>query len=229
MINKKIQICTLILAALTCTKINAVDASGIRDGRYCEIIIGKSLTTYAVYNTWGLNHCPEDKWGKITVKSVQNEMNASRVHLNGPRYWVIDGFEKTNLQNPKVNTIGGIAMREAGILHLNLSSLLKNKFYTPREVDRQTTWIYDANKRVYELIDPTGQVYVMQSYSTNLHPQTLSSLKNLKTSLHLPAGWQFKTGILTKTEKLVAINKKATVIQDDFLNTYQLATHDYLL
>lgn len=228
MIKKDILRYSFMLATLMSTNLHAANASGMRDGRYCEIIVGESLTQYAVYNTWGLNQCPEALWKQISVKSVQKEINASRIHLNGPRYWVIDGFEQTSLQNPKVTVIGGIAMREAGILHLSIWSLFKENFYTPREVHRKTTWIYNANKPVFELVDPNGQVYVMQSYSVALHAQTIKSLKDLGQNLHLPKGWQFKTGVIKKSEALIADHQKATVIQDNFLNTYQLATHDFL-
>ncbi|RUR09807.1 hypothetical protein ELY15_08825 [Legionella sp. km772] len=201
----------------------------MRGGRYCEVIIGTSLTKYAVYNTWGLNNCPEDKWSHLTSAEVKKETQASRIHLNGPRYWIIDGFKNTSLINPSTRMIGGIAMREAGIIHLDLMTLLgAKKYYQTHEVDRKTTWIYQANKPVYELIDPKGRVYVMQSYSIELKPQTMQSLKNLGDKLQLPQGWKFKTGTLKKTQTLIAADAKAIVIQDDYLNTYQQATHDFL-
>lgn len=200
----------------------------MRNKRYCEIILSKSLDTYAVYNTWGLNDCPEASWQKVTVDSVKKETNAERVHLNGPRYWVIDGFSQTALVNPTIKTISGIQMREAGVLKLSLLDLIKNKPYSPHQVDRKTTWIYQAGKPVYELIDPDGKTYVMQSYSEQKQAQTIEDLEQLATKLNLPADWKFKTGLLAKEETLVAVDEKAIVIQDNFLNTYQLAEHDFL-
>ena len=68
-----------------------------------------------------------------------------------------------------------------------------------------------------------------------MHSFTLSSairserdLVNLEQYLKLPKGWEFKTGILTKVDELVTIQKKAIVIQDNMKNTYQLAGHDFL-
>ncbi len=208
---------------------HAVDRDHLRGNRYCEIIVPKKLTEYAVYNTWGLNDCPAKIWNQITVDCVKKEMDTTLARLNGPRYWVIDGFENTTLINPKTKTICGLMLREAGILNINLSELLKSKsHYKQRAVTRTTTWIYQANKPVYELIDPTGTVFVMQSYSVQQTPQTEASLSQLGTQLELPDGWQFKTGVLKKTELLKAINNQAIVIQDNFLNTYQMATHDFL-
>ncbi len=222
-------ICFLLLSVFSVSLSSAADTKGMRGGRYCEVILGESLTKYDVYNTWGLNQCPEDKWRELTISNVEKETKASRVHLNGPRYWVIDGFKNTTLINPTIKVIGGIPMREAGILHLGIMTLLKPiKSYNTHQVDRQTTWIYQENKPVYELIDPKGTVYVMQSYSIELHPQTMESLSQLGNSLHLPKGWHFKTGTLKKTENLIAPEAKAIVVQDNFLNTYQRASHDFL-
>lgn len=207
----------------------AAERTHLRGERYCEILLKKTLTTYAVYNTVGLNDCPEASWKKETVALVKQETGASAVHLNGPRYWVIDGFLRSNLVNPTVKTIGGLAMREAGVLRLKVMDLLRAPFpYKEHKVNRQTTWVYEAKKPVYELINPEGQVFVMQSYSIEKYPQTLSSLSQLGTVLNLPSGWKFKTGMIEKEETLSAMNKVAVVIQDDHLNTYQLATHDFL-
>ncbi|WP_457606289.1 hypothetical protein, partial [Legionella pneumophila] len=202
--------------------------SNMRGKRYCEIILSKTISSYAVYNTWGLNDCPEQLWSKVSMPAVKKETGASFVHLNGPRYWVIDGFKNTSLINPAIKTISGIPMREAGILHLSLIDLFKNKPYQSHIVDRKTTWIYQEGKPVFELIDPTGQVFVMQSYSVQKYPQIMDNLKQLGDKLQLPKGWKFKTGVLNKLETIEAVNNKAVVVQDNFLNTYQKASHDFL-
>ncbi|ARG96231.1 hypothetical protein [Legionella micdadei] len=207
----------------------AAQDMGMREGRYCEVIIRKTLTTFAVYNTWGLNHCPENLWKGITVTQIKKETGSSFVHLNGPRYWVIDGFINTNLINPAIKTFNGIAMREAGVLHLGLSELFSaGRPYQKHQVQRKTTWIYQSGKPVYELIDPQGNVFVMQSYSVQKVAQKENSLSQLGTKLKLPKGWQFKTGILKNTETIKAINQSAIVVQDDLLNTYQQSAHDVL-
>jgi hypothetical protein len=206
----------------------AADAEGMRGGRYCEVILSESLSQFAVYNTWGLNQCPEEKWRELTTEGIKKETNAAMVRLNGPRYWVIDGFKNTQLINKTVKLFGGISMRKAGVLHIEITTLLEPRYYRTHEVNRKTTWVYQENKPVYELIDPKGAVYVMQSYSVELHPQTLESLSQLDQQLQLPQGWHFKTGILKKTELLAAADAKAIVVQDNYLNTYQRATHDFL-
>lgn len=189
----------------------SAETSNMRGKRYCEIILTKTISSYAVYNTWGLNDCPEQLWSKVSISAVKKETGSSFVHLNGPRYWVIDGFKNTSLINPAIKTISGIPMREAGILHLSLMDLFKNKPYQSHVVDRKTTWVYQADKPVFELIDPNGQVFVMQSYSVQKYPQTMNTLTQLGAKLQLPKGWKFKTGVLNKPETIQAVNNKAVV------------------
>jgi hypothetical protein len=208
---------------------HAGSKSNMRGERYCEVIIPKTFSQYAVYNTIGLNSCPQKAWKKVTDVCVKKETKSSRVHLNGPRYWVIDGLHKSTLVNPTTKSICGLSMREAGVLEISPFDLLKSGApYKQHIVNRQTTWIYKAGKPVYELIDPKGNVYVMQSYSIQKIKQTPDSLARLGSQLKLPKNWQFKTGVLKKSATLKAIDNQATVVQDNFLNTYQLATHDFL-
>ncbi|WED44238.1 hypothetical protein [Legionella cardiaca] len=203
--------------------------SGLRDSRYCEILLGENKFNIAVYNTIGLNDCPEEIWKKISVDSVKRETGVSFAKLNGPRYWMIDGMTNSKLVNPEQKTICGLDMRKAGILKLDLMDILTSaKPYKEHQVDRQTTWVYKAGKPIYELINPQGQVFVMQSYSIEKKPQSATTLEKLGSELSLPKGWRFRAGILKKDTDLNAINNKATVVQDNYLNTYQLATHDFL-
>ena len=226
--NDHVVMLTLALSFISMSS-QAAEKMHLRGQRYCEIIVSQSLTNYAVYNTWGLNDCPAALWNKITVAEVKQETNASFVHLNGPRHWVIDGFKKTTLINPTIKTLAGLTMREAGILHLSVFDLLKpNTPYQERNVNRQTTWVYESNHPVYELINPKNQVFIMQSFSVQHQPQTEQSLSQLEKTLTLPAGWKFKTGLLKQSESLEAIENRAVVVQDNFLNTYQMASHDFL-
>ncbi len=219
----------LCLLSLTPTIGIAGDKTHLRGKRYCEVIISTTHANYAVYNTIGLNDCPAKLWSKVTTANVKKETGASFVRLNGPRYWVIDGFKHSTFINPTTKTLSGLPMREAGMLHINMLDALKSKsFFQQRKVTRHTTWVYQAGKAVYELIDPKGHVFVMQSYSVQTYPQTEHSLSLLGGKLQLPKDWQFKTGILKKPETLLATNNKAIVVQDNFFNTYQMATHDFL-
>jgi hypothetical protein len=64
----------------------------------------------------------------------------------------------------------------------------------------------------------------MQSYSLEKEPQSLDTLPQLRSQLHLPKGWRYRYITLKHDFFLKAVDNMATVIQDDLLNTYQKST-----
>lgn len=226
---KSLVLTTLLCANYMSNVCYAGEIDNLRGARYCEVIIAENRWTLLVYNSIGLNDCPEQSWKKINTESVQKETASSWVHLNGPRYWVIDSMKKAALINHKQRSFGKITMREAGMLHLSLSDILHGtQPYLTHTVHRKTTWVFKADKPVYEIINNKGQVFVMQSYSVQHVHQTEASLANLGKKLSLPAGWRFRTGTLKQDQELPTVDNKAVVIQDNYSNTYQLAPHDFL-
>ncbi len=207
----------------------AMQTNGIRGDRYCEVVLSEGWFNFAIYNTMGLNHCPQSRWDSLRVSNIKKETGASKVILNGPRYWTIDAAQNTRMVKPEEKDFGGIKMRKLAYVHLGLFDVLgSGRPYKEHQVDRDTIFTYQAGKPVYELIDPKGNVYVMQSYSVEKAKQTPRSLSQLGPKLKLPKGWIYRTGVLNKTTYLKTQDKKAIVIQDDLLNTYQLASHDFL-
>ncbi len=228
---KQWRVVTGLLMGITVysSMVHAGEAQGLRGQRYCEVILAEKRLIFAVYNTIFLNDCPAALWNQLSENELKKETGSYFVHLNGPRFWMIDGFTDSKLINPEQRSFGGIKMRKAGLLHLNLKTILFGATpYREHAVDRTTTWVYDAGKPIYELISPDHEVYVMQSYSVQQIPQTQASLGELATKLTLPKGWQFRTGILQKQGQIPAFNNKAYVIQDNFQNTYQKSASDLL-
>lgn len=220
-------LCVLLLGLPLASQ--AIDKNNIRGVRYCEIILAKSRLTFSVYSTIGLNDCPKAAWQKITPAAIKQETGSYFVHLNGPRFMLMNGVRNTYFADNKVVSLGGLDMREAGVLHLSILDVMKGAVpYREHAVDRQTIWVYKAGYPVYELLGPQGQVFVMQSYSIEKRPLTEDQLVGLASVLKLPAGWHFRTGILKKDQEIIAIDNRAVVVQDNLLNTYQLATHDFL-
>lgn len=225
---------TSILLSLTILislvgQVQAAERSAMRGQRYGEVMLGRggllSPTEMDVYNTIGLNDCPQELWSKLDPEKIKQETGAKLVHLNGPRYWVIDGLTGTSLVNKEQRDFGGIAMREAGILELSLADKMSlGKPYLIHKVARKTIWVYDAGKPVFQLIGPDGAVYFMQSYSVEKTNQDLNSLASLGSKLQLPKGWSFRTLVLKNNYELPAIDGMAYVVQDDFANTYQKST-----
>ncbi len=201
----------------------------MRGTRYCEIVVSAGWFKFAVYTTQGLNACPTSFWKDITKEDVKKITGASKVILNGPRYWTMDSIQNTPLIKVESQTFKKLNMRKVAYVRLGLLDILKGaRAYHEHQVSRDTVFRYEAGKPVYELIDSEGHVYVMQSYSVEKAKQTERSLSKLGGKLNLPKGWQFKTGVLKQTTDLKTVDKKAEVIQDNLGNSYQLASHDFL-
>jgi hypothetical protein len=202
---------------------NAANLENLRDRRYCEIMIYDHAFTFNVYNSIKYNDCPADKWDNITKKSIKAETGSWYVILNGPRFFVVDSVEATPLEL-KSTTLGGIEMQK--VAHLKLSwydFFMPHQPYTKYIVERETIWKFDAGKPVYEIIDDSGKVYVMQSYVGDKN-----QLATIQNRIKLPSGWKYRTGLVKTDKFLQAINNKAIIIKDNLSNVYQKAESDFL-
>lgn len=175
-----------------------------------------------MYNSIGLNLCPQEQWEKLSEKKIKKKWDADFVKLNGPRFWTMDSMKST-LLNPTIVSFNGIEMRKAGIVKLGFKDVFgKRSAYKERKVRRNSVWIFNSQELVYELVSPDGKVYIMQSYSTEVKDLNLESLKDLKSQLKLPKGWTFRARLLTEELNVPIPQGLATVIQDDFYNSYTL-------
>lgn len=216
-------------AAMTARAQAQSQVSGdLRDRRYCEVLLGyiyAAQINAPVFNTIGFNYCPQDKWSSMDANALKKENAADVVFLNGPRHWVMDAINGLDVSGSgETKNFGGIEMTKVATTHVPLAALkggLTPTPYTTMEVSRTTIWIYDAHKAVFELTDPSGNVYIMQSYSQQVDPNLkMSDLPSLGSHLKLPAGWSYKTEVLQQQLQLNS-NGLATVTQDDLDDTYQ--------
>lgn len=200
--------------------------SNLRNQRYCEVLYGnrKFLNLVVkVFNTQGLNHCPEGQWKDLTKESVEKTHNASFVLLNGPRYWTMDEIQAGgNTVNNIQESFGGIEMNLRATVTLGLmKQLIGSQNYSPNEIMRTTNFIYKSGTAVYELISPVGEVYMMQSYSQIINPKLeMRDLPGLAKQLQMPSGWKYQTRKLQQDLSLKA-NGIAYVLQDNLKNSYQ--------
>lgn len=200
--------------------------SNLRIQRYCEVLYGNRHflnLVVSVFNTQGLNACPEDQWNALTKESVAKTYDASFVLLNGPRYWTMDEIQASGKTvNNIQESFGGIEMNLRATVTLGLmKQLIGSKQYSPNEITRTTNFIYKAGSPVYELTSPAGEVYMMQSYSQIVNPSlSMKDLATLDQQLKLPAGWKYHTRKLQQDKSLIA-NGIAYVIQDNLMNSYQ--------
>jgi len=194
----------------------------IYNARYCEIFILRGTVPDAkvrVFNTIGLDRCPAKKWNAIDPSALAQQLGAKAVILNGPRHWLMDSASG-RLGKPR--RIAGIRMRQAAVVDIRSNDQLVQKPYTERTIHRHNTWKWDRGRRVYQLTSPDGSKYVMQSYAQIKDPHlSIPDLRSLGGRLDLPDGWRYKTKRL-KRDLVVRARGRATVVQDDLLDTYQL-------
>jgi hypothetical protein len=90
----RLVIAGYFLAAALASSTTAEDeVTGVRDRRYCEILVLRraELTLEAdVYNTLGLNDCPQAQWAAIDPAKIKSERHAFTIVMNGPRHFVMD-------------------------------------------------------------------------------------------------------------------------------------------
>lgn len=198
-------------------------ASNLRGFRYGEVFVAylEGERRIEVFNSFPLNDCPQELWGKLNVAVLAEECEATAVILNGPRYWMMDGIGKVDPVAPVLRNFGGIEMR--CVATLEIDGPLDRLTYTERNVNRGAIWYFDEGKSVHELLAPNGKTYVMQAYCVGVDPSlNQENLHELAERLQLPEGWKFRTRILEEELLIDTTARWATVLQDEYENTYTL-------
>jgi hypothetical protein len=196
-----------------------------RTQRYGEVLAvfaeGNDFVAH-VYGTQLLNDCPQDLWEGLVATDIAAEMGALMVKLNGPRQWVLDGLgSKAEPIEPVLREFNGILMRRIAVI--NMGSNPRQEFYKDNFVDRRAVFFFNAGEKVYELVRPDGVAYVMQALCMGVDPSmSIASLDSLGERLALPDGWVYRVRILDEELVIDTSDHVATVLQDEFENSYTL-------
>lgn len=198
------------------------EADHLRNRRYCEIFVvtRRGLSGLAaIYNTIGFNDCPDSKWRTLNVDQLMKQTGAYRILLNGPRYFVMD---RNVLRNPGAERdFNGLKTRLVAKIRIQQGSD-QRAFYTENTVERQSCYVYEAGKYVYQLQAPGDGSYIMQSYSVEVDSRLdESGLKGLGSRLSLPIGWRYEVRELKSDLTVCNTGRTAEVLQDSLKNTYQ--------
>jgi len=200
----------------------AADLFGKRYGEVLLVHLGASGPEATVYNTFPLNDCPHDLWSKLDAEAITRENDATAALLNGPRYWLMSSIEKAGANELEHKTFGGLEMLRQATVAL---SSMNPAPYIANQVDRRTVFVFDAGREIYELIDPDGRRWVMQTYSQTVDRNlSLGDLAGLAGRLHLPDGWRYEARVPTSPLRVDTTTRRAQVIQDDLANSYSLQT-----
>jgi hypothetical protein len=210
--------------------------------QYCEVLLDVPTSTsgFPVFNTTGYNTCPY--YSTLTGQAILDSYNATYPSgntyglpsgatgfiLDWPRNWIYDQAVEgvppgTNqyliLDVPEPNvpvTTFGFAGFNA-----NISGLA----YTPSNVVRDATWTYFANNLIFQLLDSSGNLYVMQSYARFVHPSLsyddLRDTTYMTSLLDLPTGWSYSANKLTQQFNNVSAGN-AILVQDKLANSYMM-------
>jgi hypothetical protein len=195
---------------------------GVRYGEVLAMFLRDTGLEAEVYGTQMLNDCPQEQWQTLDADAIAKEMGAVFAKLNGPRHWLLDGLgTKVAVVEPVFRDFNGITMRR--IATINLGADYSPGSYVERKINRGAVFFWDAGKKVYELVNPDGLTYVMQARCIGVDP-TISeeSLDTLGDKLSLPAGWSYRVRVLSEELVVDTTAHLATVLQDEFENTYTL-------
>jgi hypothetical protein len=195
---------------------------GVRYGEVLAVYLRDTGLEAEVYGTQMLNDCPQELWETLDADAIAKDMGAVFVKLNGPRYWLLDGLgSKVAVVDPVFKDFNGIQMRRIATIPLGADFAAGP--YVARNVNRGAVFFFDAGKTVYELVDPEGQAFVMQARCVGVDSSiTEQSLETLGDRLALPAGWTYKSRMLDSELVIDTSATLATVVQDEFENTYTL-------
>jgi hypothetical protein len=201
---------------------DSADLSGKRYGEVLLVTPGEAGPQATVYNSYPLNDCPAELWTALDAHLIATENGAATALLNGPRYWLMNSIEKTPQGPQIIKTFGGIDMiLQATVL---LSSMNPTP-YSVNQVSRHTVFVFDAGQEIYELQDPHGRQWVMQTWSQVVDPDlSRADLSKLGDRLNLPTGWTYHSRVLAETLRIDTTTQAAHVLQDDLTNSYSLAS-----
>lgn len=199
--------------------------------RYCEILLtfedDNDTQVTEVWGTQGVGPCLDESWYAIDPETLKVELEATAVRMNGPRYFVVDGAVETapptgvesTSSVQEIRTYGGIDMQQ--LATISGADAVEGP-YQETLVERTVTWTFNPGTEIYELVDPNGDSYVMQSYSL-IQDRNMSAgdLATLGSRLDLPDGWTYRARTLQELLEIGLTDGGAIVIQDEFENSYQ--------
>ena len=210
--------------------------------QYCEVLlqVPNSPSGLPVFNTTGYNACPN--YSTLTGQAIINSYNATYPAgnpyglpsgatgfiLDWPRNWVYNqGFsaptgatESLVLDVPYPN-VSGAPTTTFGFAAFNTNTT--GLAYVPSNVVRDATWTYFANNLIFQLLDPSGDLYVMQSYARFIDPalsyENLQDVAYMTSKMGLPPGWSYSVAqLLQQFDNNSEGN--AILVQDALGNSY---------
>jgi len=212
-----VMICSAALAAIGEKNITPITFTETRDMRFCEFLVIYQ-SGVEVYNTTGLNECPAELWDALDLEKLADELGALKVQLNGPHYWMMDSNSGSFGETV---SFGGIEARwgatlDPAMLQKSAQGSEPYTIFEPKKVQKQ---IFAKDSPVFELVDPDGNIYVLQAHKEEFPIVSLSNLGERMKKL--PKGWLYRTRTLTKDLVLdLGPDKTIYAVGDEFNQYY---------
>ncbi|GCE21713.1 haloalkane dehalogenase [Dictyobacter kobayashii] len=93
--------------------------------RYGEVLLVTGHLNHleaTVYNTLGLNDCPDDLWQTLDAEAIKKEYKARGAILNGPRYFLMDKIASADVSQERF-TFGALQMRRMATVRIPLATV----------------------------------------------------------------------------------------------------------
>lgn len=204
----------------------------IRGETYNELVIVSGNffdLRLEIYTDFGVDSNSSIVFDDVNVEALTEEYNALKVMKREPRIYLADSIEE--VVGDVISNLNGYDMRliksaNVSIFEVqgSINELQNNGPYTKRIIEAFNSVTYYENSKIYQLVDPSGNIYVMYTATVEVVNDNLSELDELGNLLNLPDNWTYQ--VVTLDEDLVIYNDGTmTLINDDLNNTYQLVTN----
>ena len=212
------------------------------DYQYCEVLLDvpTSASGFPVFNTTGYGNCPN--YSTLTGQAVIASYNATYYLgnpyglpsgatgfiLDWPRNWIYDQAVENIPPGTSTYLVLNVPSSSQGVPDtifgfVGFNSDISGLAYTPSNVVRDATWTYYANNQIFQLLDPSDNLYVMQSYARFEDPSLVyADLQNvalMNSLLELPTGWSYSSAQLAQQFDNIS-EGNAILVQDKLGNSY---------
>ena len=198
----------------------------MRGYRFCEVgLITGTGQDNAIANIWNTT-CACDPtpelFDALDADTVASEHGALHAWLNPVRHCMFDRLDVWEVgDDRRFGGVSGTWMSVAGAADVTKAPIRGT--YRPGYVYRNSSFTFNRGRDVYLLVEPDGEVFIMQSVSRQVDPTLREdNLPQHASQLNLPEGWGFRVEILE--QDLVVTSSKdnrAHVLHDNLGNTYQ--------
>lgn len=214
--------------------------SDLYDFQYCEVLLNVPSSTSGkpVFNTTGYDNC--SNYSTLTAKAIVKAYNdiytvgnsyglpagAVGILQDWPRNWVYDSASEEippGTSEYLILDVPGEDVPDTTFGFVGFNTNISGDPYVPSNVQRIATWTYNSGNLIYQLTDPEGNFYVMQSYARFIDPdlniEDLQDVPYMKSVMGLPEGWDYSVAQLTQEFENIS-DGDAVLIQDGLGDSY---------